>query len=135
MEKYKEIITLAPHVSETRPRMPQRDRAAQFAPFAALTGFEDDIRETARQVRAKTEISEEIRERIDRTLRYLSLWIEREPQVRVVYFVRDKRKNGGAYYTEEVAIKKIDTVKTALILTDDRKIPLDDLADIQILSG
>ena len=134
ISKYREILELPRHVSATRQPMSLHDRAAQFSPFAALTGYEDELRETARQVQKRSEITEEVKEKIDRELRYLSLHLEEEPQVKVTYFVCDRRKDGGAYVTEETTLKKIDTVRLALVLTDGRKIPIDDIEEIRSLN-
>ena len=129
--KYESIIDLPAPVSERHARMPLRERAAQFSPFAALTGFDDEIRETARLTQSRGELSEEGKARIDRELRYLNLHMDEEPAADVTYFVCDKRKSGGSFVTETVTLKKIDTVRLALILTDGRRIPIDDLVSVR----
>ena len=128
---YEDILHLPHHVSKDRPHMSMLDRAAQFSPFAALTGFDDEIRETARLTETKTELSEEGKARIDRELRYLNLHVDEEPEADVTYFVRDRRKSGGCYVTETVSLKKIDPVRMALILTDGRRIPIEDLFSLE----
>ena len=133
VSKYKEILDLPRHVSVARQPMSLQDRAAQFSPFAALTGYEDELRETARQVRRRSEITEEVKEKIDRELRYINLHIGETPRVRVTWFIRDPRKDGGRYETAEVALKKIDTVRMTLVLADGKKIPMDDVTEISYL--
>ena len=133
VSKYKEILDLPRHISVARQPMSLQDRAAQFSPFAALTGYEDELRETARQVRRRSEITEEVKEKIDRELRYINLHIGETPRVRVTWFIRDQRKDGGRYETAEVSLKKIDTVRMTLVLADGKKIPMDDVTEISYL--
>ena len=94
---YDDIINLPHHVSERHPHMPVSDRAAQFAPFAALTGYGDVIRETARLTEARPELSEDERAEMDQTLRAVLNTQGKNAEIVVTYFAPDARKSGGAY--------------------------------------
>ena len=100
-EKYKDMLRLPHPVSATHPRMSLQDRAAQFSPFAALTGYEDALKETAR-------LTDHFVELIDRQIGYLQQHMREELTVKITYFVPDTRKNGGAYNTLEGCVQKID---------------------------
>lgn len=106
--EYDDIINLPHHVSSERPHMPMIDRAAQFAPFAALTGYDAAIAETARLTDTKRELSEEQKEVIGKQLLALQSRLKTDPQVGVTYFVPDSRKAGGAYKTMTGRVKKVD---------------------------
>ena len=114
--KYAGIMNLPHHVSSTRQQMPMSDRAAQFSPFAALTGYAGVIRETARLTDRKIEL--------DRLL--LSV-LDTEPEVEITYFVPDERKSGGAYRTVSGVVKKADEFTRRLTMTDGTVIPMEDV--------
>ena len=132
MGNYDDIIDLPHHVSSTRPRMPMIDRAAQFQPFRALTGYEDAVRETARLTDRRIELTEEEKARLDAALQRLMDSISRRPQVSVTWFQPDKRKAGGAYVTTTGRLKKIDDLEGVLILLGGERIVIEDILDIQI---
>lgn len=132
MGNYDDIIDLPHHVSSTRPRMPMIDRAAQFQPFRALTGYEDAVRETARLTDRRMELTEEEKARLDAALQRLMDSISSRPQVSVTWFQPDKRKAGGAYVTTTGRLKKIDDLEGALILLGGERIVIEDILDIQI---
>ena len=94
--QYDDIIHLPHHVSKTRPQMSMLDRAAQFSPFAALTGYEDAIQETGRLTDERMELSDEDRELLDRKWHYLQEIISDRPEITVTYFVPDEKKAGGS---------------------------------------
>lgn len=126
--KYNDIIHLPHHVSDKRPRMSLHDRAAQFAPFAALTGHEEAIVETARLTDGKLELAEDRREELDRSLRQL-----RPPvPVTVTYYLPDRHKQGGAYVTVTKTLKTIDRLRGVLVMADRSEVPIDDLWDLSI---
>ena len=102
---YEDIIHLPHHVSSVHPHMPVSDRAAQFAPFAALTGYGDVIKETARQTDAKPELSEDEKEILDYKIQLACGLSGEKPGVRITYFVPDEKKSGGAYHTAEGRIR------------------------------
>ena len=132
MGNYDDIIDLPHHVSSTRPRMPMIDRAAQFQPFRALTGYEDAVRETARLTDRRRELTEEEKARLDAALQRLMDSISSRPQVSVTWFQPDKRKAGGAYVTTTGRLKKIDDLEGILILLGGERIVIEDILDIQI---
>ena len=132
MGNYDDIIDLPHHVSSTRPRMPMLDRAAQFQPFRALTGYEDAVRETARLTDRRMELTEEEKARLDAALQRLMDSISSRPQVSVTWFQPDKRKAGGAYVTTTGRLKKIDDLEGVLILLGGERIVIEDILDIQI---
>lgn len=129
--EYDDIIDLPHHVSVTRPRMSMIDRAAQFSPFAALTGYDAAIKETGRLTDRRIELSEDARIVLDRKQQVLLDHICDHPEVSVTYFVPDERKSGGAYVTVTGNMKKFDDYLRLLILTDGTKIPLDDVFDME----
>lgn len=126
-EKYKDIINLPHHVSETRPRMTRRERAAQFLPFAALTGYDEAVRESARRTREKIELAEDAREALDRALRRA---VSEGAEVDVTYFVPDGRKSGGEYVTARGRIKRVDPVVGVLFLSGGEQIALEDILSV-----
>ena len=107
-DDYKDIINLPHHVSSKRPQMPMLDRAAQFSPFAALTGYDDAIHETGRLTDEKIDLSEEEKEALDRKQQILMERLGDHPALTVTYFVPDAKKSGGAYVTKSGNLKKID---------------------------
>lgn len=129
--KYDDIIDLPHHVSATRPRMSMIDRAAQFSPFAALTGYDAAIKETGRLTDARIELSEESQAILDRKQQLLVDNLADHPEVAVTYFVPDERKAGGAYVTATGRVKKVDDYQRLLLLTDGTKIPLDEILDME----
>ena len=130
-DQYDDIINLPHHVSKTRPQMSIVDRAAQFSPFAALTGYDAAIKETGRLTDEKVNLSEEEKEALDRKQQILTERLCDHPALTVTYFVPDAKKSGGAYVTKNGNLKKIDGFERWMMLTDGTKIPLDDVADIE----
>lgn len=130
-DRYDDIIHLPHHVSKTRPQMSMMDRAAQFSPFAALTGYDAAIKETGRLTDEKIELGEETKAVLDRKQRYLSDMISVQPEITVTYFLTDERKSGGTYLSVTGKLKRIDEYERMMILTDGKKIPLDDIMDIE----
>lgn len=128
--QYDDIIDLPHHVSPKRPRMDRIDRAAQFSPFAALTGYDAAIKETGRLTDERIELSEESHAALDRKQQLLLDNLADRPEVSVTYFVPDERKSGGAYVTVTGRVKKVDEPGRLLILTDGTKIPLDEIQDL-----
>lgn len=129
--QYDDIIDLPHHVSPTRPRMSMIDRAAQFSPFAALTGYDAAIKETGRLTDRRIELSEDSRAALDRKQQLLVECLADHPEVSVTYFIPDERKSGGAYVTVTGIVKKVDDYQRLLLLTDGTKIPLDDILDLE----
>lgn len=128
--RYDDIIGLAHHVSATRPRMAMSDRAAQFSPFAALTGHDAAIRETGRLTHARIELDESQKTVLDEKLRLVFECIEERPEITVVFFQPDDRKSGGAYVSITGYVKKLDTHQQSLMMDDKTVIPLDQIYEI-----
>lgn len=129
--QYDDIIDLPHYVSSIRPRMSMIDRAAQFSPFSALTGYDAAIMETGRLTDKRIELTEEFRAVLDRKQQVLMDDLSDHPEVSVTYFVPDERKSGGAYVTVTGIVKKVDDYQRLLLLTDGTKIPLDDILDLE----
>lgn len=128
---YDDIIALPHHVSNRHPHMPVSDRAAQFTPFAALTGYDAAIRETARLTDQKVEQTDDVKTLLDWKQQILLNFPEPQPPVTVTYFNPDTRKSGGSYVTVSGHFRKIDPLNRLLILTDKTCIPLDDISDLE----
>ena len=129
--RYDDIIDLPHHVSDRHPHMPIRDRAAQFSPFAALSGFGDTIEETARVTEERIELDDSQKATVDLKLRMLRELLPQRPEVSVVYFVPDVRKAGGAYTTVTGRIIKMDGVSRVIVMEDGVEIPMDDIFGIE----
>ena len=121
MSPYEDIINLPHHVSPKRSPMSIQDRAAQFSPFAALTGFEDAIVETGRITDTKMELGDELRELLDRKQRRLQNVIADRPEITVTYFVPDEKKVGGTYISVLGRLKQVDEYARELVFTDGRR--------------
>lgn len=130
VHKYDEIINLPHHKSKTRAPMPRYNRAAQFAPFAALTGYEAAIAETARRTEQKRELDRDEIAVLNDKIRLISEHINELPQVRITYFISDERKSGGRYVEKCGVVRIIDSVDKVIIMYDETKIPIDDIAAI-----
>lgn len=130
--KYDDIINLPHHTSTKHPRMTRTARAAQFAPFAALTGLDDEMEETARLTDKKITLDEEQKQVINRELLFIKNNPQRDIPVIVTFFKSDGRKDGGAYIEKEFRIKKIDEINRKLILSDYSEIKFDDLFSVRI---
>lgn len=128
---YEDILNLPHHVSKTRPQMSMLDRTAQFSPFAALTGYDDAIKETGRLTDEKIEMDEDRKAALDMKQAYLIEMIDEQPEISITYFLPDAKKSGGAYVTVTGNLKRFDEYERLLILTDGKKIPMDDIADIE----
>lgn len=129
--QYDDIIDLPHHVSSKRAPMPLSDRAAQFAPFAALTGYEAVIRETGRLTQPRLELTEGEKLHLNDALLWLHSRIEEKPFARFLVFQPDGRKSGGAYVTLEGKVKKIDIFEQQIILENRTKIFMADLIAVE----
>ena len=124
-EIYSDIIDLPHHEPKTRMRMPRSNRAASFSPFAALSGYDDAVKETARLTDRQIEIGEDTKIALNERLRIAMEQIENHPVITVTYFMADSRKNGGAYVKHTGVIKKIDECERKVIFRDQMVIPID----------
>ncbi|MDD5999837.1 MAG: hypothetical protein PUC55_09095 [Lachnospiraceae bacterium] len=131
-EEYEDIIHLPHPVSKKHPPMSLADRAAQFSPFAALTGYEDAIEETARVTVDEIELDEDCKERINRQLVWINEHIEEHREIVITYFEPDERKKGGEYCEARGSVRKLDLYQRMLILEDGRRIALDRITALQI---
>ena len=129
---YDDIIDLPHPTSERHPRMPMVNRAAQFSPFAALTGYDAAVKETARHTDARVELTEEEESILDAKLQLLADRIASQAAAEFTYFEPDKKKAGGAYLSVSGIIKKIDGVTGDIVLTDGQRIPIEDILNIHI---
>lgn len=127
MGRYDDIINLPHHVSKTHPQMSNYARAAQFAPFAALTGYGDAISEAERRTEERIELSDEYKEQIESRLQYIYDNLETAPRVEIIYFVSDERKDGGKYVKASGKVVFIDEIGRILTLDGGEKISADDI--------
>lgn len=133
MKDYSYIINLTHHVSKKHKEMSLYQRAAQFAPFAALTGYEDAIKETSRLTDKKIDLPDDKKEEINNILKYINENISSNQQVSCTYFVKDKVKEGGTYNKIVDSIRKIDLVNKEIIFTDKKKILITDIIDVSLI--
>ncbi len=130
-DHYEDILHLPHHVSTKRTPMSRESRAAQFAPFAALTGYEDAVEETARQTDAKQELTEEQAEKVNQVLYELSNDKERHCELRITYFVPDQKKAGGRYMTLTGRVYDVEVAAERLVMYDRTRIPFADILNIE----
>ena len=129
---YDDIIALPHPEPRTHPRMSLHDRAAQFSPFAALTGHSAAIAETGRLTDSRITLDESEMARVDAELQHLQELLPSRPTVSITYFVPDERKAGGSYQTVTGTARRIDTVNSVLLLTDQRAIPIPDIFNVTV---
>lgn len=131
MKNYDDIIDLPHHVSKNHPQMSRYNRAAQFAPFSALTGYEESINEAGRYVTNKIELDDSNKEEINFKLNILNNLINQRNQVTFIFFSKDNLKDGGCYKTIKGILKKYDEINKLIILEDKTKIYIDDIFSIK----
>ena len=129
--RYDDMIYMQNPTPTCKPRMSLYERAAQFSPFAALTGYDAAIDETGRLTDTKIDISEDMREKLDLKQNFLADIIDEQPEISVTYFIPDKKKSGGAYVTANGRLKQIDEYEQLIILTDGKKIPIQEVYSIE----
>jgi len=130
--KYDDIIDLPHPTSQNHPRMSLHDRAAQFSPFAALTGHHAAIAETGRLTDRRIELDESEIARVDAELQHLQELLPDRPTVSITYFVPDERKSGGSYRTITSEVKRIDAVAGVIQMADRREIPIEDVFSVAV---
>lgn len=128
---YEDIINLPHHVSKTRPQMSMIDRAAQFSPFAALTGYDAAIKETGRLTDEKIEMDEEALNILNMKFQLLVDRLADEPEITFTYFKPDERKAGGAYIDVTGKVKKVDDFERLIVMQNGTKMPMDDILNIE----
>lgn len=135
MGKYDDIIDLPRHVSQTHAQMPLLSRAAQFSSFAALTGFDAAVSETARLTETRVELDRDALDALDGTIRALSEASAAggAPEAEFRFFVPDERKDGGRYETLRGAVEKVDAYERRIVLSNGRRLSLEDIVSIELL--
>ena len=132
MSKYDEIINIEHFNPVNHKRMSMMERSAQFSPFAALTGYTESVKETARLTKGKIELSEDMKYEIDMKLQLIEEHLKGKPEVNIIYFIKDKKKSGGDYQEYTGIIRRIDKVNGKIIFVDKKVIDLKDIIDIQL---
>lgn len=128
--RYDSIKKLPHYQSVTRPHMSLYDRAAQFSPFAALTGYDDAVKETARLTDTKAELDEYEKAAINERLNRIQDTFDVQPEVSITYCLPDKKKSGGAYITVTGCVKKVDEYEHVVVMRNGTKVHIDDIAEI-----
>ena len=128
---YEDIVDLPHHVSMKHPQPTMADRAARFAPFAAITGYEEMVLEEARVTDERIEMDESSKAALNEKLNMILEFIDEQPEVSITYFEPDKRKAGGAYVTVTGTVKRIDEYEHLVIMTDGKKINIDEIYNLQ----
>lgn len=131
MSKYDDIINLPHPVSKKHPHMSNLNRGAQFAPFAALTGFDEQIRESGRMTFKMVELDDYQKYQINDMLLYIKE--NKNVKISIVHFVKDKLKDGGEYLNQEVVVKKLDEDHRQLVLSDGNIIEIDNILSISLI--
>ena len=127
---YDDIINKPYFKSKHHPTMSMYARSAQFAPFAALTGYEEAVKETARETNERIDIDNELKEILDCKLQILQEYINKKPEVSFTYFVPDLKKEGGEYITEIGVVSKIDFYENIIVLANKKIIPINEIIEI-----
>ena len=131
-EEYKDIINLPRHISTKHPKMSLELRSAQFAPFSALVGYDEQIKETSKIIKKRKEINDELKAILDEKLQIIQKNVETNPQITVTYFVPELNKDGGNYIEYTGNVKKIDNLKQKIIFEDGTEILVDDIIEIVV---
>ncbi len=127
---YDDIIDRPRPVSKKHPPMPMTKRAAQFLPFAALTGFEGEIAEAARLTEPVPELGEDALVALDEQLALLRQRLSEQPEITLTRFIPDEKKTGGHYESQTGRVRRLDEVHRLLILTDGAKIDIDTIVEL-----
>lgn len=135
VHRYDDMLHLPHHQSLTHPHMSHYDRAAQFSPFAALTGYDDALEETARQTDAKIILDESSIAALNEKLGIIAQHLDKRPEIVVTYFVSDGLKDGGAYITATGTVKKIDQYNRKIVFYDENSVSDGKLISIDDISA
>lgn len=127
---YEDIVELPPHISQKYPQPTMMERAARFAPFAAITGYEEMVIEETRQTQDRIELDDSAREILNKKLRILWEQLHREPEVRLVYFEADIKKSGGTYTSVAGTVRHMDLYRRSIGMSDGREIFMEDLISL-----
>lgn len=129
MNNYADIINLKRPQSNHN-HLSIESRASQFSPFAALTGYDNEVKETARITDKRIDIDDGLREMLNAKLNYLNDHIKENPNISITYFAKDPKKEGGKYLTKQGIIKRIDTVNEIIKFNDNMTISMNDIINI-----
>lgn len=129
--EYDDIIHLPRHVSKTRQPMKRIDRAAQFSPFAALTGYDAAVKEASRETHERIDLDDYIKDQLSHKLQILEEKLQENPETEITYFKPDQKKDGGSYSSFVGTVKKIDQYRNLLIMTDATEIPIKEIIRIE----
>ena len=128
---YEDIVNLPPHISKRHPQPSMMDRAARFAPFAAITGYEEMVLEEARITEERIDLDEGTSSILNEKLNMIQEFIDEEPEVTITYFEPDKKKTGGAYVSITGVVNRIDDYERLVIMTDGKKIRIEDIYGLE----
>lgn len=128
---YEDIVNLPPHISKKHPQPSMMDRAARFAPFAAITGYEEMVLEEARVTEERVDLDEGALSLLNEKLNMIQEFLDEEPEVTITYFEPDKKKSGGAYITIIGIVKRIDEYEHLVIMKDGSRIIIESIYDLQ----
>ena len=130
--KYDDILNMPHHVSSTRPHMSMHDRAAQFSPFAALVGYDDAVKETARLTNEKQELTADRITDLNQKIVFLTENADERPEVTIEYFISDEKKAGGKYVALSGNFRRIDEYNHNMVFVSGEEIPLNDIFMIEL---
>ena len=128
---YEDIVNLPPHISKKRPQPTMLERAARFAPFAAITGYEEMVLEEARVTEERIELDEGTLAMLNEKLNIIHDSLDSEPVIQITYFEPDKKKSGGAYISVTGMVKRIDEYERLVIMSDGKKIRIDEIFGLE----
>ena len=128
---YEDIVNIPPHISKKHPQPTMMDRAARFAPFAAITGYEEMVLEEARVTEERIELDEGALSLLNEKLNMIQEFLDEEPEIKITYFEPDKKKTGGAYIDIIGTVKRIDEYECLVIMTDGKKIRIEDIYSLE----
>ena len=128
---YEDIVNLPPHISKKHPQPSMMDRAARFAPFAAITGYEEMVLEEARVTEERIDLDEGALSLLNEKLNMIQEFLDEEPEVTITYFEPDKRESGGAYVSVTGIVKRIDEYEHIVLMNDGKRIPIGEIYDVQ----
>ena len=128
---YEDIVNLPRHISKIHSQATMADRAARFSPFAAISGYEDMVKEAARVTEERIDITDATKELLNEKLNMIIEFLDEEPEVTITYFEPDKKKDGGAYISITGTVKRIDEYERIVLMSDDKKIRIEEIYAIE----
>lgn len=128
---YEDIVNLPRHISKVHPQATMADRAARFSPFAAISGYEDMVKEAARVTEERIDITDATKELLNEKLNMIIEFLDEAPEVTITYFEPDKKKDGGAYISITGTVKRIDEYERIVLMSDDKKIRIEEIYAIE----